>query len=339
MSASRPIPRSSVSHSWNSLLRILAVLGSIAPLLGAELTKLSFQLDWHPNAQFAGLLLAQHNGWYREAGLDVTFVPVDTEMKVVNTVVSGGNWLGCSESGVLIAAKASGAPIRAIGTMLQGSPMGLISLREKGFDSLARLRGKRLGIHPDGRKALELVLAHEGFKPSEFTIVEKDHDLTPLLNGDCDAVQGYSIDEAVALESRGIPIHMIPYHAHGYSAYSQVYFGSEAFLKSNKDVAKRFLAVSNRGWRAAFADPAAASRIVVQHFAPKLDPEYQRRSLEAISRLAIYETGASGLGQMQRKTWRGALKQFQLLQDIPKSLNDSWIDYGMMSSLPKVGGP
>ena len=311
-----------------SLLGLALSGGSAA--VAAELTKLSFQLDWHPNVQFAGLLLAQHRGWYREAGLDVTLVPVDTEMKVVGTVTSGGAWLGCSESGVLIAARAEGARIRAVGTMLQGSPMGLISLHSRGFKTLASLRGHRIGIHPDGRKALELVLAHSQLKPSEFTIVEKDHDLTPLLNGDCDAVQGYSIDEAVALEARGTPIHFIPFHEHGYRAYSQVYFGSESFVAQHRDVVARFLEASNRGWRAAIADPAAASRVVVDHFAPSLDREYQRRSLEAVGRLAGLETGIDGLGRMKPETWKAALANFSRWQVVTPPLDDSWIDYGFL---------
>ena len=311
----------------------VALIGAIR-VGAADLTRLSFQLDWHPNAQFAGLLLAQHRGWYREAGLEVTFVPVDTEMKVVATVTSGGAWLGCSESGVLIAARAGGARIRAIGTMLQGSPMGLISLRARELNTLEKLRGHRIGIHPDGRKALELVLAHDGLKPSDFTIVEKDHDLTPLLNGDCDAVQGYSIDEAVALQARGTPIHFLPFHEHGYRAYSQVYFGEERFVKEHRDVVARFLQASNRGWRAAILDPASASRIVVEQFAPKLDRDYQRRSLEAVGRLAILETGMDGLGRMRPETWNQALANFSRWQVVTPPLDDSWIDYTLITQRP-----
>ena len=325
--------------------RIVVLLGLLASLLlpaaaSEPLTRLSFQLDWHPNAQFAGLLIAQHRGWYREAGLDVTLVPVDTEMKVVDTVIHGGAWLGCSESGVLIAARARGAPIRALGTMLQGSPMCLISLKQRGLTSLASLKGRRIGIHPDGRKALELILAHDGLSAKDFIIVEKDHDLTPLLNGDCDAVQGYSIDEAVALESRGTAIHLIPFSEHGYSAYSQVYFAGESYLKGHRDVVARFLAVSNRGWKAAFADPAGASREVVEHFAPRLDPDYQRRSLERIAALATRESGPAGLGRMQRETWTRATETFRQWGVIPRSLaGDDWIDYSLMKSLPALKRP
>ena len=36
---------------------------------------ITLQLDWKPNAQFAGILWAHHHGWYARAGIDLTIVP------------------------------------------------------------------------------------------------------------------------------------------------------------------------------------------------------------------------------------------------------------------------
>jgi NitT/TauT family transport system substrate-binding protein len=286
-------------------------------LRGAEprpLTPVVFQLDWHPNVQFAGLFLAKERGWYREAGLDVTLLPVDPEMRVIDRVLGGTNWLGCTESGVFLAARAGGARIKAIGTMFQGSPMALISLKEKGLTNLAALKGRRVGIHPDGQRALDLILAHDGIPREQLVVTEKEHDLTPLLAGNCDAVQGYLIDEAVELEMQGHAINVIPYHQHGYTAYSQVYYTSEDFLKRDPATLKKFLAVSRRGWQAAFLDPEGTSRMVVEKFAPHLDRQYQLRSLEKIAALSTFESGFGRLGTMNPKTWETASDIFQRMK-------------------------
>jgi len=52
-----------------SLLSALAV----SPARGAELRSASFIPHWLPQAQFAGYYMAQEKGFYRDAGLDVTF--------------------------------------------------------------------------------------------------------------------------------------------------------------------------------------------------------------------------------------------------------------------------
>jgi ABC-type nitrate/sulfonate/bicarbonate transport system substrate-binding protein len=111
-----------------STLRLFGILTLLVAhalpscLADSPLVPVTMQLDWKPNVQFAGILMALEKGYYREAGLDVRVQPVDQEMKVVESVVQGTNWIGCSESGVLLGARAQGAPIKAVGTMLQGSP-------------------------------------------------------------------------------------------------------------------------------------------------------------------------------------------------------------------------
>lgn len=269
---------------------------------------LFFQLDWHPNAQFAGLLLAQQRGWYREAGLEVTILPIGQEPNAVHRVAAGTNWLGCAESSLLVSAKALGAPIRAIGTMLQAGPLALISLKSNGITNLRDLIGKKVGIRNDGLAAFDVVLKHDGWRRDQFTIVEKDQTLQQLLDGSCDAIQGYLIDEAIELETKGIPIRAIPYYEHGYHSYSQVYFTSETMLRDHCRELRKFLEVSRRGWQAALLAPEEAAAVVVHIFAPDLDVVYQRRSLVSLARLATIESGFEGMGQMSPKTWTRILE-------------------------------
>jgi ABC-type nitrate/sulfonate/bicarbonate transport system substrate-binding protein len=307
------------------LLRLMFFIASLAwgwtNFGAAPLTKLVFQLDWHFNTQFAGLLLAQELGWYREAGLDVTFLPVDQNQTVVERVVAGTNWIGCSESGVLVNARSKGAPIKAIGTMFQASPMALVSLQSKGYTNLSRLVGKTLGIHPDGQKALEFLLTHDGFRREQFKVIEKDHNLKPLLDGTCDAVQGYLIDEIVELETLKQPINVIPYYEHGYTAYSQVYFTSDSTLKTHRDVIQKFLDVSRSGWQAALVQPEMAANLVIEKYAPDLDREYQRRSLEKIARLATFESGFGRIGAMDPSTWSRMLSSLLDLKVISRPVS------------------
>ncbi len=320
------------------LLRLMALFASLAwgwTNFGAPpLTKLVFQLDWHFNSQFAGLLLAQELGWYREAGLDVTFLPVDQNQTVVEKVVAGTNWIGCSESGVLVNARSKGAPIKAIGTMFQASPMALVSLQTKGYTNLSRLVGKTLGIHPDGQKALEFLLTHDGFRREQFKVIEKDHNLKPLLDGTCDAVQGYLIDEIVELETLKQPINFIPYYEHGYTAYSQVYFTSDSTLKTHRDAIQKFLDVSRSGWQAALVQPEMAANLVIEKYAPDLDREYQRRSLEKIARLATFESGFGRIGAMNPSTWSRMLSSLRDLKVIsrPVSLSEM-TDFSLINTM------
>lgn len=302
------------------LLALLLVPLSLCLRAADPLTPVTMQLDWKPNVQFAGILVALDRGFYREAGIDLTLRPVDQEMKVVESVVSGTNWIGCSESGVLLGARAHGARIKAVGTMLQGSPFCLMSLAQKQVRKPADLRGRILGVHPDANLALDIVL-HSGRIPrSAMTCIDVEHSIQPLVTGQVDVLMGYLIDEAVALQTAGHSINIIRGYEHGYVAYSQVYFTSEALLARDPALVGRFLDASHRGWSEAARDPEAAVQLVTTRFLPGIDPEYQRRSLAEILKLTSLESGKGSFGTMKKSTWKKMVKSFNKSGVLPRPL-------------------
>lgn len=310
--------------------------GTACPARAAEAgrprTPVVFQLDWKPNVQFAGLLLAEARGWYREAGLDVVLRPIDADERVVERVTAATNGLGCCESGVLLAARARGEPVRAVGTMFQGTPMCLMSLKARGLTHPRQLAGRRVGLHADGNQAIDLVLASAGLSRRDVSIGLMPHDATLLLNGEYDFAQGYAVDEAVDLELRGHSLDLLYFHDHGYAAYGQVYFASEAFLARDPATVRRFLEVSHRGWRAAAADPDGTARLVVERHLPAADLEHQRRALRRIIPLLTREGGPRSHGRMRRDTWRRAVEAYNALPGIPRPLT---VEELVVFSLPR----
>jgi ABC-type nitrate/sulfonate/bicarbonate transport system substrate-binding protein len=266
------------------------------------------QLDWKPNAQFAGLLVAFEKGYYTDAGLDVKILSVDSLMDTVGRVVAGDQWIGCAESHVLLAAKAKGAPIRAFGTMIQASPFALISLKKTGIKTVKDFKGRIIGLHADGDKAIDVVLGTNGMKRSDVIIKEVPFSLDPLLKGECDVMQGYLVDEVVACEQRGIEINIIPMSEHGYTAYGQVYFTNDKFLKAKPDVVKRFFQASNRGWSEAVRDPHATATMIVAKYLPKESVAYQEASLRRLAPVLTAES--KRMGWMKASTWEEAARMF-----------------------------
>ncbi len=313
------------THEEKNTMRNLARTRPLALVLGmmlrawmatgdavaGELTPVTMQLDWKPNVQFAGLIVALEKGYYREAGLDVRLRPVDAQMKVVEAVEAGTNWIGCSESGVLLGARAKGARVKAFGTMLQGSPFCLMSLKGKGIRTPRDLRGRTVGVHPDADLALDVVLASGGVPRSSMRTIDVAHSTEPLTGGQVDTLMGYLIDEVVSLETAGHGLDVIRGHEHGYVAYSQVYCASERTLGMRPELVRAFLGASNRGWAEAARDPEAAVRWVVGKYQPGADAEYQRRSLREILALAQLEGGPGSFGRMRLETWRRMVSVFE----------------------------
>ncbi len=273
----------------------------------AELTPVRVELDWIANAQFAGLLLAVERGWYREAGLDVTIAPVNQEtMQTIEPVLAAkGISVGVADGSALLRARAGGAPVQAFATMFQASPIGIVTLESRGFTSIAELKGKRIGIHAYNRPQLAKMLASAGLTLDDVEPVVLGNDHESLPAGKVDAQVAYVIDEKVAFETAGHPVRAFYGHEHGYRTYAQVYFTTEAVRAAHAPVLEAFLAASNRGWRAATADPRAAAELIVAKHQPDLSVAYQEGSLRLIAGLLEVESGGGSMGRMRRETWLG----------------------------------
>ncbi|MCP4398310.1 MAG: ABC transporter substrate-binding protein [bacterium] len=53
------------------------------------LQPMAIQLSWLPTVYAAGILLAEENGWYEDAGIDVAIKGWESGVSIVDEVMSG----------------------------------------------------------------------------------------------------------------------------------------------------------------------------------------------------------------------------------------------------------
>jgi NitT/TauT family transport system substrate-binding protein len=301
----------------------------LPPLARADgLFPLTVQLDWIPNAQFAGLLVAKEKGWYAEQGLDVTIAPVNqATLDTVGAVVKGPNVIGCADGMVLLRARKAGQPIAAFATMLQASPLGIVTLRSGHLTRIKDLAGKTIGLHAYDVPQLGIMLRANGLTLEQVHIKKIGDDLTSLASGKIDAQVVYLIDEKVALEARGIQLNVFPGYDNNYSTYSQVYFARSDFLQAHPDLMAKFLLASNRGWAEAFAHPEDTAAMLVSRYVPDKDVKSQASSLRELQPFATIESPR--LGEMRLATWRKSCRLFHL----DPALADRLADFSVLKVL------
>ena len=295
---------------------------------------ITLQLDWKANAQFAGPLVAQEEGWYREAGLDVTIRPAGDNTDSVTEVVTHQGWIGVGEADVLLVARTEGKPIKAFATMLQTTPLVLITLQSSGLKNFSDLRGKRIGLHADAQKAIDVLLSFNRMTRQDVKIRVAPYNLDLLLQGNVDAIQGYSVDEVVDLRLRGHAVNVIPTNENGYVAYAEVLFTTEKFLDSDPSTIATFLRVTNRGWERAMKEPRQTAKMITTKYLVNGDPAYQEASLRAIEGLLTYETRDSRLGWMNPGTWAASEKMFNQYKILKSPVHaEELVDYGILKRL------
>jgi NitT/TauT family transport system substrate-binding protein len=271
----------------------------------AELTPIRVQLSWVHSIEFAGFYEAE-TSYYAEEGLDVTFLPAfdseGTYYDAIEAVTSGSAEFGVLDAGALLAAREAGAKIVAIGTIYQRSPLAFTSLAEENITRPEDLVGKTVMFSfLTSGVSYQAMLSSAGVDAASVNAIDRtDYSIAPLLDGRADVIDGWVINEIVALEQEGHQINIILVSDYGVEMYPNVIFTTEDLIASNPDLVLRFLRATVRGMQDAVDNPEEAVRLTAS-YDPTLDPDVQ---LVAMQRsLPLLKPAGSVPGAMTDDAW------------------------------------
>src|SRR5687767_15499791 len=98
------------------------------------LTKLTVGLGYIPSVQFAQFYRAEVQGYYEEAGLDVTFQN-GNDATLITLIAQGANDIGMADGTSVIPAVGQDIPIRYVATMFARFPNVVITGADSGIDT------------------------------------------------------------------------------------------------------------------------------------------------------------------------------------------------------------
>ena len=228
---------------------------------------ITLQLNWIPNVQFAGILLAKDQGWYDKAGIDLKIEAWKFGISATDEVAAGRAQIGIAEGDALIKARASGQALKAIGVQFQKSAFCLISKKERGITTPEQLVDTFVGLNsPESELMTKIVLRSQGLKYEDIFPVQVGWELDPLIHDEIDVLAAFINNDPLNMRDQGYEVNVIPAFEYGYDFYSGVYFTTDTMIRQQPELIRAFLDVTWRGWRAAFADPAAAAQLVVEKY-------------------------------------------------------------------------
>jgi PAS domain S-box-containing protein len=231
----------------------LAILG--IPAWGAGPVKVTLQLKWQHQFQFAGYYAAQLKGFYRAAGLDVTLRQADSHRLPLPMVESGEAEFGVSDMEVFQAYLA-GHPLVALGVVFQHSPAIIVALRKSGIHHLSDLAGRTVMYEGEqGLSELQMMLQAEGMRLDSLKLVQHSWNLEDLLSGRVDAMFAYSTNEPYTLKMRGASLTVLRPIDYGVDFYGDLLFTTAAFAAAHPELTDAFSRASFQGWEYAMEHP------------------------------------------------------------------------------------
>ena len=128
-------------------------------------TKLTFQLNWVAGGANAGFAAAVGEGYYKDAGLDVTIVQGNGSGNTAQLVASGRSVLAYADAVAISQLVAKGAPMTVVSTVYQSNPNQVSALKKTGIKSVKDLVGKKVGVPSGSSQTTMLPLFLEGQRP------------------------------------------------------------------------------------------------------------------------------------------------------------------------------
>lgn len=225
----------SASRNSTPVFRILALLGLVFAVQGAQAADISVQLPWKHQFETAPFVVAIEKGYYQEAQLKVTLKEWAPGVQPVDEVVSGKSAFGMYPSALIIE-RAKGKPVVAIAAFLQHSPVALLAKRSSNIRSVLDLHGKRIAFSHDTEDEILAYLSSNGIQKDSFTSMERAGlGIEMLTQNKADAIGMYSTNESFLTVGHEDEYVMFLPSAAGIDLFGTILYTSEQYLHDNPE--------------------------------------------------------------------------------------------------------
>ncbi len=294
---------------------LLAMVMAAASLGAMAQEKVTVQLKWLPQAQFAGYYVAAAKGYYKAEGLDVTIKPGGPDISPVQVIAGNQadvivNWMPDA-----LAAREAGVPLVNIAQVFNQSGLMLTCKKSSGVSTPKDLKGKTLGVWYGGNEYPFLNwMSKLGYKPgTDIKILKQGFNVDPLLQNQAACISTMIYNEYWQIVDAGVKesdLVTFFYEKEGVASLEDGLYVMESRLKDPAFVARmgKFVKATLKGWNDAVKDPAGAAKAVVAaDMSGSSSLKVQQRQMENVAKL-ITNAGTPKIGFLEPAAYERTVK-------------------------------
>ena len=282
-----------------SLLTVNTIHAALLP--GGKKEKITLQLRWKHQFQFAGYYAARAKGFYAQEGLDVSFkerVPTKDHME---SVLEGKAEYGTDDATLLLQ-QLEGRPLVLVAQIFQHAPMILLTMRGSGIISPFELVGKKVMYEPNNAPLTSMFLDTLG-SLSGIRQVPLSMNYNDLIEGRVDAMSAYITDQPYSLRQKGIRFNIINPQSYGIDFYGDNLFTTNREIREHPDRVVRMRRASLKGWDYALHHKDEIIDLILAEYNPSADRgqlDFEARMTEMMILPDLIELGSYNAKRFER---------------------------------------
>ncbi len=307
--------------AWLALLTIFALSGALSVAFAADpassssastlssdaqkaLTPVTLQLHWLHQFEFAGFYAAIEQGYYQQEGLDVTLVEADSEISIVDEVVSGRAHYGLGNAD-LLAHWGRGEPIVLLANLFKHSPLVVLARQDSGIRQPRDLIGRRVMTQQLDLNSAEIsyMLYQARVQPEQMVRIPHSYRIDELVAGEVDAMTAYITNQTYELQAAGVPTVVIDPANYGADFYSNNIFTSQREVRNHPERVAAFRRASLKGWRYALDHPVEMVDLIYRDYSQrkaKAALHYEAREVAKLISEKAYPLGSIDPRRLRR---------------------------------------
>ena len=288
-------------------MRILTTL-ALAALAAAAATavqaadKVTLQLKWVTQSQFAGYYVAADKGFYADEGIDIEIKPGGPDVAPTQVIAGGGADVVIEWMPAALAAREKGLGLVNIAQPFKSSGMMLTCRKDSGVAATSDFGGKTLGVWFFGNEypflswMSQLGLSTDG--GAGVTVLKQGFNVDPILQKQAACISTMTYNEYWQVIDAGLSpddLVVFKYEDQGVATLEDGIYALEENLADPAfaDKMVRFVRASMKGWKFAEENPDEAAEIVLDNDATGAQTEkHQRRMMGEIAKLTAGSNGA-----------------------------------------------
>ena len=268
-----------------------------------NLEPVAIQLQWKHQFEFAGFYMAKEKGYYKKAGLDVSFLEYSAKSPIVKTVLDKKASYGVGYSSILVDYY-KGKPIVILANYFKHSPLVLVTQKE--IQTLDDLRGKTIMGLSDGIDNINLagMLTKFGLTSNDYKSIPSDFKIDKFVHKRVDAMSVYITNEPYMLNTLGVKYNIFNPTTYGLDYYDVNLFTTKNEILKHPKRVYALTKATNHGWKYALSHQEEAIALIMKKYntqhKSKKALEFEAKQIESIMLPKIYPIGMIDKVRLQK---------------------------------------